>query len=135
MREADGGGGNIIPGLFSSYLHFLWGYVDVKDRWNKKLLGRLYFTVYSWCLYGWFRYLKAILANITGSISLQWLAMFPISSEPPFLDIFMNSQFSERWFLTIPQVALPAVDCSILNKCLSFITFDGRFRHLHATTT
>ena len=31
-READGGGGSIIQGLFSSYLHFLWGYVGVDDR-------------------------------------------------------------------------------------------------------
>ena len=30
MREADGGGGNTIQGLFSSDLHFPWGYVDVK---------------------------------------------------------------------------------------------------------
>ena len=40
VREAEGGGGNIIPGLLSSDLHFLWGYVDVADRRNKKLLGR-----------------------------------------------------------------------------------------------
>ena len=46
MREADGGGGNTIQGLFSSDLHFPWGYVDVGDRWNKKLLGRL-------CMYVW----------------------------------------------------------------------------------
>ena len=40
VREADRGGGNIIQGLLSSDLHFLWGYVDVADRRNKKL----YFT-------------------------------------------------------------------------------------------
>ena len=44
MGEADGGDGNIIQGLLSSDLHFLGGYVDVADRRNKKLLGRLYFT-------------------------------------------------------------------------------------------
>ena len=44
MREADGGGGNTIQELFSSDLYFR-GYVDVDDRWNKKLLGRLYFII------------------------------------------------------------------------------------------
>ena len=43
VRETDDGSGHTTQGLFSSDLHFLWGYVDVKDRWNKKLLGRLYF--------------------------------------------------------------------------------------------
>ena len=38
MRVADGSGGNTMQGLFSSY-------VDVKDRWNKKLLGGLYFVI------------------------------------------------------------------------------------------
>ena len=32
VREADGGGGNTIQSLFSSDLHFLGGYVDVRDR-------------------------------------------------------------------------------------------------------
>ena len=26
--------------MFSSGLHFLWGYVEIEDRWNKKSLGR-----------------------------------------------------------------------------------------------
>ena len=43
VTEADGGGGNTIQGLFLSDLHFLCRYLDVEDRWNKKLLGRLYF--------------------------------------------------------------------------------------------
>ena len=51
MREADGGGGNTIKGLFSSDLHFLGGYVDVKDRWNRKLLRRLYFIISFVCVY------------------------------------------------------------------------------------
>ena len=41
VREADGGGGNTIHGLFCSDLHLLCGYVDVRDRWNKRVLGRL----------------------------------------------------------------------------------------------
>ena len=32
VREADGGGGNTIQGLFSSDLHFLWSSVDAGDR-------------------------------------------------------------------------------------------------------
>ena len=51
MREAEGGGGNTIQGLFSSDLHFVWGYVDVGGRWNKKLLWRLYFIISFWCMY------------------------------------------------------------------------------------
>ena len=51
MREADGGGHNTIQGLFSSDLHFLSGYLDVKDRWNNKLLGRLYFIISFGCIY------------------------------------------------------------------------------------
>ena len=34
----------------SSDLHFLWGYVNVKDRWNRKLLERLYFIIF-WCIF------------------------------------------------------------------------------------
>ena len=45
MREADTGSGKNIQGLFSSDLHFLSGYVDIEDRWNKKFLGRLYFII------------------------------------------------------------------------------------------
>ena len=51
MKEADGGGGNTIQDLFSPDLHFLRGYVDYGDRWNKRLLGRLYFIISSWCMY------------------------------------------------------------------------------------
>ena len=40
VREPDGGGDNTIQGLLCFDLDF--GYVDVKNRWNKKLLGRLY---------------------------------------------------------------------------------------------
>ena len=36
---------------FLWYLHFLWGYVDVKDRWNRKLLERLYFIICFWCIF------------------------------------------------------------------------------------
>lgn len=50
-------------------------------------------------------YFNAILTNIKGSISLQWSVMFPISSETSFLDIFMDSEFSECMFLTIQQLA------------------------------
>ena len=50
VREADGG--NTIQGLSSSDLHFLWGYVDVGYRWNKRLLGRLYFIISFCCMYG-----------------------------------------------------------------------------------
>ena len=31
VKEADGGGGNTIQGLFSSDLHFLRVYIDVED--------------------------------------------------------------------------------------------------------
>ena len=51
MGKADGEGGNTIEGLFSSDLHFLWGYVDVGDRWNKTLFGRLYFIISFWCMF------------------------------------------------------------------------------------
>ena len=51
MREANVGGGNTIQSLFSSDLHFLWGNVEVEDRWNKKLVGRLYFIISFWCIY------------------------------------------------------------------------------------
>ena len=51
MREADVGGGNTIQGLFSAGLHFIGGYVDVNDRWNKKLLGRLFLIIFS-LIYG-----------------------------------------------------------------------------------
>ena len=48
---------------------------------------------------------SVILANITGSISLWWLAMFQTLLQLLFLDIFIKSEFSERRFLTIPQIA------------------------------
>ena len=48
MREAEGGDGKNIQGLFSSDLHFLLVYVDVKDRWSKKLLGILRFIISFW---------------------------------------------------------------------------------------
>ena len=50
-----------------------------------------------------------MLANITGSISLWLLAMFPTLSGPSFLHIFMKSEFSERRLLTVPQVPPPTV--------------------------
>ena len=49
-------------------------------------------------------YFNAILANITGTNSLCWSVMFPISSEPSLLDILMNLEFTECRSLTTPQV-------------------------------
>ena len=61
--DGDGRGGNTIQGLFSSELHFLWGYVYVGDRWNKRFFGRLYFVL---CL------CKSSLFNCLSSRYLGW---------------------------------------------------------------
>ena len=46
VREDDGRGGNTTQNLFFFDLHFLWGCAEVDDRWNRKLLDRLYFIVF-----------------------------------------------------------------------------------------
>ena len=60
LWEAGGDGDSTIQGLFSSDLQFLCGYIDVKNRWNKKLLGRSYFISFYVYMYNLFKVGKII---------------------------------------------------------------------------
>ena len=82
MREANVGGGNTIQGLFSSDLHFLWGNVEVEDRWNKKLVGRLYFIISFWYIY----------IYIYIYISLRWVLNYHIYRWKE-----QNNYLGEKW--------------------------------------
>ena len=60
LWEAGRDGDCTIQGLFSSNLQFLCGYIDVKNKWNKKLLGRLYFISFYVYMYNLFKVDKII---------------------------------------------------------------------------
>ena len=84
MREANDGSGNTIQGLFSSDLHFLWDYVDVKDRWNKKLLGRLYFIISFACMYVC---MYVCMYACMHACMYEWMNEFPDDNKQEILEL------------------------------------------------